>query len=72
LFTIDRFVTGLHQVLRCGYRLYGSNSSMGTSSASLPTIALATFQTWIKLSSAALQSTQGSLKFQLKSDIRFV
>lgn len=51
---------------------YCSNSTIGTSSASLPTMALATFHTWIRLSSAALQSTQGSFKFQLKSDIRFV
>ena len=54
------------------YLLYCSNSSIGTSSASFPTIAFATFQTCMRLSSAALQSTHGSFKFQLKSDMRFV
>lgn len=39
---------------------------------SLPTIASATFHTCSRLSSAAEQSTQGSLRFQLKSDMRFV
>ena len=49
-----------------------SNSSIGTSSASFPTIALATFHTWIKLSSAALHNTHGSFIFQLKSETRLV
>ena len=49
-----------------------SNSSIGTSSASFPTIAFATFQTCIRLSSAALHSTHGSFMFQLKSAMRFV
>ena len=49
-----------------------SNSSIGTSSASLPTMAFATLQTWIRLSSAALHSTHGSFMFQLKSEIRLV
>lgn len=51
---------------------HGSNSSIGISSASFPTIAFATFHTWMRLSSAALHSTQGSFKFQLKSDMRLV
>ncbi len=49
-----------------------SSSSIGTSSASFPTMAFATFHTCIRLSSAALHKTQGSFMFQLKSAIRFV
>lgn len=51
---------------------HASSSSVGTSSRSLPTIASATFHTCSKLSSAAEQSTHGSLRFQLKSEMRLV
>ena len=55
-----------HDVFRT---FHCSNSSIGTSSTSFPTIAFATFHTCIRLSSAALHKTQGSFIFQLKSDI---
>jgi hypothetical protein len=60
------------RITRGNPQTHCSSSSIGTSSVSLPTIAFATFHTWTKLSSAALQSTQGSFKFQLKSEIRLV
>lgn len=62
----------------CGYLkamvldAHRSSSSMGISSISLLTMESATFQIWIRLSSAALQTTHGSFIFQLKSARWFV